>query len=176
VSGANRPMSAVSSRSRQLQWLPVALGGLLAGALDLAFAFIFYGYRYPGTGPALILRTIASGVLGPEAFTLGAWTLALGAALHFFIAQCAAWVFYLASRRLSVLTRRPVSCGAGFGVAMYLVMHLAILPLSRVHPRVPPVEDVVGELFSHVFLFGIVIALGVARATTAEGRRPLGTS
>src|ERR1700739_336481 len=87
VSGANRPMPAAPSPSQQLQWGPVALGGLLAGALDLTFAFIFYGYRYPGTGPALILRTIASGVLGPEAFTLGAWTTALGAALHFLLAQ-----------------------------------------------------------------------------------------
>jgi uncharacterized membrane protein YagU involved in acid resistance len=129
-----------------------------------------------GTGPALILRTIASGVLGPEAFRLGAWTTALGAALHFFIAQCAAWVFYLVNRWLGVLTRRPLSCGAAFGVAMYLVMHLVVLPLSRVRPRVPPIQDVIGELFSHVFLFGIVIALAVARATTAEGRRPSGIS
>ena len=129
-------MSATPSGSQQLQWLPVALGGLLAGALDLTFAFIFYGYRYPGTGPAFILRTIASGVLGHEAFTLGVWTLALGAALHFFIAQCAAWAFYLASRWLGVLRRRPVSCGAAFGVAMYLVMHLVDLPLpSRARPR-----------------------------------------
>ena len=28
------------------------------------------------------------------------------------------------------------------------------------------------ELFSPIFLFGIVIALGVARAVTAAGRRP----
>ncbi|TLZ50404.1 MAG: hypothetical protein E6K22_13610 [Gammaproteobacteria bacterium] len=169
-------MSATPSGSQQLHWLPVALGGLFAGALDLTFAFIFYGYRYPGTGPGFILRTIASGVLGHEAFTLGVWTLALGAALHFFIAQCAAWAFYLASRWLGVLRRRPVSCGAAFGVAMYLVMHLVVLPLSQVRPRVPPVADVVGELFSHVFLFGIVIALAVARVTTTEVRRRAGVS
>jgi len=42
--------------------------------------------------------------------------------------------------------------------------------------RVPPVADVVGELFSHVFLFGIVIALAVARATATEVRRPSGIS
>ncbi len=35
-----------------------------------------------------------------------------------------------------------------------------------------PLSDVIGELFSHIFLFSIVIALGVARAVTAAGRRP----
>jgi hypothetical protein len=34
-----------------------------------------------------------------------------------------------------------------------------------------PISDVIGELFSHIFLFGIVIALGVARAVAAAGRR-----
>jgi uncharacterized membrane protein YagU involved in acid resistance len=163
-------MSASPAAVPRVPWGGVVASGLLGGALDLTFAFIFYGYQ--GAGPKIILRSIASGVLGPEAFSAGVWTLPLGAALHFFIAVCAAFVFYFASRSLTVLTRRPVWCGAAFGVAMYVFMHSVVLPLSRVHPRVMPLADVIGELFSHIFLFGIVIALGVARATTAAGRRP----
>jgi len=60
--------------------------------------------------------------------------------------------------------------GGAFGVAVYVFMHSLVLPLSRVHHRVMPVSDVIGELFSHIFLFGIVIALGVARAVAAAGR------
>jgi uncharacterized membrane protein YagU involved in acid resistance len=56
-------------------------------------------------------------------------------------------------------------------VAVYVFMHSVVLPLSRVHHRVMPISDVIGELFSHIFLFGIVIALGVARAVAAAGRR-----
>jgi hypothetical protein len=158
-------MSAAAAAGQRTLWRRVALSGLLAGALDLLFAFIFYGYR--GASPAAILRVIASGVLGPDAFTLGAWVLPLGAALHFFIALCAAFVFYLASRYFSVLRRRPLICGAAFGVAVYLFMHAVVVPLSRAQHRVPPLSAVIGELFSHIFLFGIVIALGVARATAA---------
>lgn len=95
----------------------------------------------------------------------------LGAALHFFIAVCAAFAFYLASRYLTVLVRHPLPCGAVFGVAMYVFMHSVVLPLSRVHHRVVPLANVIGELFSHIFLFGIVIALGVARAAGAATRR-----
>ncbi len=163
-------MSAAPAALQRIPWAGVAASGLLGGALDLLFAFIFYGYQ--GAGPQIILRSIASGVLGSASFSAGPWVLPLGAALHFFIAVCAAFVFYLASRSLTVLVRRPVLCGAVFGVAMYVFMHSLVLPLSRVHHRVLPLHDVIGELFSHVFLFGIVIALGTARAVAAAARRP----
>jgi uncharacterized membrane protein YagU involved in acid resistance len=162
--------AATAAARQRVPWAGVLLSGLAGGALDLVFAFVFYGYQ--GAGPQIILRSIASGLLGPGAFSAGAWVPPLGAALHFFIAVCAAFVFYLASRALPVLVRRAVPCGAVFGAAMYVFMHQVVLPLSRVHHRVMPTSDVIGELFSHIFLFGIVIALGVARATAAAERRP----
>jgi uncharacterized membrane protein YagU involved in acid resistance len=163
--GTDEPTDEVPRVAQRPPALIVALAGLLAGAFDITFAFIFYGRQ--GVPPAAILRGIASGVLGPSAFALGPWTVALGAALHFFIAVCAAFVFYLISRRLSVLTRRPLLCGAVFGVAMYVVMHFIVLPLSRVHFRMPTLHSAIGELFSHVLLFGMVIALGAARAAAS---------
>jgi uncharacterized membrane protein YagU involved in acid resistance len=163
-------MSAAGAATARALWAGVLLAGLAGGALDLTFAFLWYGYQ--GAGPAVILASIASGVLGHGAFTAGTWVLPLGAALHFFIAVCAAFVYYFASRALPVLVRRAVPCGAVFGVAMYFFMHEVVLPLSRARHRVMPAADVIGELFSHVFLFGIVIALGVARASGAAGRRP----
>lgn len=163
-------MSAPAGTGPRAPWAGVLPSGLLAGAFDLSFAFLFYGYR--GAAPPLILRSIASGVLGPQAFSAGSWVLPLGAALHFFIALCAAFAYYLVSRPFPVLVRRPVWCGAVFGVAMYVFMHQLVLPLSRVHHRVMPTSEVIGELFSHIFLFGIVIALGVARSSAAAARRP----
>lgn len=163
-------MSEPAVSPQRVPWTGVVLSGLAGGALDLTFAFLFYGYK--GAAPPVILRSIASGLLGPEAFSAGIWVLPLGALLHFFIAVCAAFVFYLASRAFPVLVRRPVPSGAAFGVAMYVVMHSVVLPLSRVHHRVMPTADVIGELGSHIFLFGIVIALGVARASGAAARRP----
>lgn len=163
-------MSAAPGSRERIPWAGVAASGLVGGALDLLFAFIFYGRQ--GAGAGVILRSIASGVLGTGAFSGGAWVLALGGALHFFIAVSAAFVFYLASRFLVLLVRRPVVSGAVFGVAMYVFMHAVVLPLSRVRHRVMPVGDVIGELFSHVFLFGIVIAVGVALAIAAAARRP----
>ena len=163
--GTEAPNDGLQGVSQRQVWRTVAVAGLLAGAFDLTFAFIFYGRQ--GASPARILRGIASGVLGPGAFTTGSWTVALGAALHFFLALCAAFIFWFASRRLPVLARRPFTSGALFGVAMYVAMHFIVLPLSRVHFRLPSLHNVIGELFSHIVLFGIVIALGVARASGA---------
>jgi uncharacterized membrane protein YagU involved in acid resistance len=155
----------ITGPARAAPWRIVTLAGLLAGALDISFAFVFYGLE--GASPALVLRVIASGVLGAEAFTAGGWSVALGAALHFLIAIGAAFIFWYASRRLTVLTRRPLLCGAAYGIAVYLVMHFIVLPLSRVHFQLPSLHDAIGELFSHIVLFGMVIALGAVRAQRA---------
>src|ERR1700730_3627920 len=59
-------------------FLPIFIGGLVAGSLDLTSAFIIYGSGVP--------RVIAGGLLGPKAFQGGSATYVLGIVLHFFIA------------------------------------------------------------------------------------------
>src|SRR5215470_10026842 len=99
----------------------VLAGGLIAGALDLTFAFVFYWPQ--GATPLRILQLIASGVLGRGSFEMGLTSAALGAFFHFFISACAAGIYYLVSLRFPFLTRRVVMAGAIFGVLMFLVMH-----------------------------------------------------
>src|SRR5215217_2817758 len=87
----------------------IVWGGLLAGLGDITFAFVVNGLR--GVGPVRVLQSVASGLLGAAAKEGGLATAALGAVLHFLIAAAAAAVYWLASRRLEVLVRRPVACG-----------------------------------------------------------------
>ena len=134
----------------------VLAGGLIAGALDLTFAFAFYWPQ--GATPLRILQGIASGVLGRGSFEMGLTSAALGAFFHFFISVCAAGIYYLVSLRFSLLTRRVLLAGAIFGVLMFLAMRLVVVPLSAIKPRPMKVANVIGELCSHVFLFGMVIA------------------
>ncbi|MGC9944862.1 MAG: hypothetical protein ABSF64_00565 [Bryobacteraceae bacterium] len=75
--------------------LAIAVGGLIAGALDLAQACILFGADIP--------LSIAGGLLGPAAFQGGAGTYVLGVFLHFFIAFSAAAIYYTASRSLGCL-------------------------------------------------------------------------
>src|SRR6266852_5860659 len=102
--------------------LAIAVGGLIAGALDLTQACILFGWDIP--------LAIAGGLLGRQAFHGGVGTYILGVFLHFFIACSAAAVYYAASRRLRFLTEHPLVCGLFFGAAVQEVMNLVVLPLS----------------------------------------------
>src|SRR6476660_2356799 len=89
--------------------LAIAVGGLVAGTLDLLQACILFGWDIP--------LAIAAGLLGRQAFQGGVGTYILGVFLHFFIALSAASVYYAAIRRLVFLKEHPLVCGLFFGGA-----------------------------------------------------------
>src|ERR1041384_8393112 len=93
-------------------WLGFLVGGLIAGTLDLTSAYISYGANVP--------RGIAAGLLGPSARQGGLGTYILGIFIHFFIAMSAAFVFYLASRKLGFMVQNPIVCGFFFWVLGFL--------------------------------------------------------
>ena len=147
---------------------PILLGGLLAGALDIAAAFAM---SWPRVGPTRVLQSIASGLIGRAAYQGGAPTAAFGLALHFTIALSAAAIYYAASRRWVVLRTRWVACGLAYGVVVYLVMNLVVLPLSRIGFRVPPWSTVALLVVIHMVCVGLPIAWAAARArATRPGR------
>jgi len=135
----------------------VLFGTLTVGALDILDAFVFHGFR--GVAPGVILQSIASGLLGRAAYSGGFTTQALGALLHFFIAFVVVLVYFLASRRVGLLRRRPWVCGALYGVAVWLAMSFVVVPLSAavVGPRTWP--RVVNGLTIHVLGVGLPSAL-----------------
>jgi hypothetical protein len=148
---------AGSRAARAITW-----GGLSAGAGDITFAFVVSWLR--GVGPVRVLQSVAGGLLGGAAREGGLATAGLGAALHFFIAFAWAAVYWLASRRLKVLARRPVVCGLLYGAAVYAFMYLVVLPLSAAYfkPSFAP-SAVLLNVAGHMLLVGLPIALAVRR-------------
>jgi hypothetical protein len=135
-------------------------GGLIAGVLDISSAFVIWISR--GVGPVRGLQGIASALLGKRAFDGGLPTALLGLACHFLIAYTATAGFYIASRRLRILTRQAVPAGLAYGIAVYLVMYHIVMPLFSLHPR-HTVSNVVSAVLIHMFLVGFPIALSVRR-------------
>lgn len=134
--------------------LAIFVGGLIAGALDLTAAYVIYGAGVP--------RGIAAGLLGRTALQGGSGVYVLGIALHFFIACSAAAIYYAASRKLEFMVQRPLVCGVFYGVAIYLVMNLVVLPLSALHLKGPyRLESLIQGLLIHMLLIGMPIALSV---------------
>ena len=147
----------------------VLVGGSIAGLLDILFAISFASYR--GVPPERLLQTVASGLLGNAAFLGGISTAALGLLLHFGMSYLWAGIFLVAARRLPSLLRQPVLSGVLFGVVVFLVMRLVVLPLSAFpYPNTFKPLATVLDLLSHTFLFGVPIALATRRA--AADMRP----
>jgi hypothetical protein len=135
------------------------LGTLTVGVLDALDAFVFFGFR-SGVTPVRILQSIAAGLLGRDAFRGGIPTAILGAVLHFFIAFCVVGTYLLASRRLPSLTRRPVTYGVLYGVAVYIVMNFVVVPLSAAGGGATPAWPVVvNGLLIHALGVGLPSAL-----------------
>ena len=144
----------------------VLLGGLLAGALDITYAWAFWAIKR-GLPAERIFQSVASGLLGAKAFTGGPATAALGLALHFCIAISMAFTYYLVSLRWPVLRSRAVACGAAYGVLLYGIMNYVVVPLSAARPGSKDPLWVVLSVAVHVLLIGMPIALAARRARPA---------
>ena len=137
-------------------FLPIAVGGFIAGTLDLTQAFILFGRRVP--------LVIAAGLLGKQAFHGGASTYVLGVLLHFFIATSVAAIYYAASRKLTFLTEHPLVCGLFYGMAVELVMSYIVLPLSALQSTGPySLHDVLLGLVVHMIVIGLPVAYSIRR-------------
>jgi len=137
--------------------------GLVAGTLDIIDAFLFNAFRH--ITPVMVLQYIASGLMGGASFDSGLASVALGVVLHYLIALSWTAIFFIASRKFSILIRKPVVSGLLYGVAVYLFMNLVVLPLSRV-----PVATAAMTLASRIngvlavmFCIGLTISLLVHR-------------
>jgi hypothetical protein len=142
----------------------VLYGGLTVGVLDILDAFIFFGIRNSAP-PVRILQGIASGLLGRDAYRGGMATAVLGAFLHFFIATVVVLTYYLASRKVPALVRRPWLYGPLYGLAVYAVMNYVVLPLSAAATGMPSWPVLLNGLLIHAFGVGLPSALFARRAT-----------
>ena len=144
------------------------LAGIVAVAvLDILEPIIFYGFR--GVAPIRIFQSVASGLLGREAYAGGIPSALLGAGLHVFIASVVVIVYWLASRRLPVLTERPLLCGVLYGLAVYAVMNFVVIPLSAIGGglRVPQLPALLNGIFAHVVCVGPPSAFAARAALRA---------
>ena len=140
--------------------------GLIAGTLDIADNLIFNQFR--GISPIRVFQYIASGLIGMKSFQLGLASVALGVLIHYTIALFWTGVFYTASRKFSILVRRPVICGLLYGGVVYLVMNFVILPLSRVPPRPAAVTlpSRINAVLALLLFIGLTISLLTRRSIT----------
>lgn len=88
----------------------------------------------------------------------------LGLASHFAILIAAAMVFVFASLRWAWLRQHPLPAGALCGVAVWVVMHEIVVPLSAAPFTMPHTPAFIAEtLLVNIFLVGLPIAYAARR-------------
>jgi len=142
----------------------IVAGGLVAGALDITYACVFWAVK--AAVPAQrIFQSVAAGLLGKASFTGGATTAALGLALHFFIATSMSLTYYLVAQRWPLLWRQAVPCGLLYGLLLYAIMNFIVVPLSAAGGG--GAKDPLWVAMSvavHALFVGLTIALLTRRA------------
>ena len=139
---------------------PIAIATAAAGTLDIAFAMIltvFFGreignmLRYVGSGPF------------PAAMDMGTGGAILGLLVHFALIAIMATVLMLFVRQRPRLLDKPVILGVMYGLITYTVMNLIVVPLRFDAPLPPSALSIATQLFAHIVLVGIPMALIAAR-------------
>jgi hypothetical protein len=149
------PTSSLSAAAQNSSFaIPILVGGGVAGLLDMTSAYITYG-RYMPIG-------IAGGLVGAAGRHLSVGQYILGLCIHYFIALSAAAVYCLASKKLEFLREHFLVCGLFYGIAVFLVMQLVVLPVSAYHAMGPyQYRGLVQGLLVHMFLIGLPIAVSL---------------
>ncbi len=146
----------------------ILYGTIAVGALDGLDAVVFYGLR--GVSPVRVFQGIASGLLGRAAFYGGAESALLGLVIHFLIAFCAVWTCSLAARGLPAVVDAPFTFGAVYGVGVYAVMNLVVIPLSAAGAPRFSAPVVVNGVLAHIFFVGLPSALAAVYPALAARR------
>lgn len=141
----------------------VLWGGLAAGILDLA-AVVGYWAAH-GVAPVTILQSIATSLLGDDAFAAGARAALLGLGLHFAVSFVFAGGYVAFSAQAPAMRAHPVVFGFVYGLVVNWIMAYAVVPLTRATfgDAPPSLFALSVNIFIHTILFGLPIALAASR-------------
>ncbi|RBQ05283.1 DUF1440 domain-containing protein [Pedobacter miscanthi] len=137
----------------------VLLIALIASTLDGLAAVIFLA-KMNFTG---VFQYIASAILGKDAFSGGIKTALIGLALHYFIAFSFTLFYTFAATKITLLKRHFILPGIIYGLLVWAVMNLIIVPLTKI-PHAPfHAEKAILNAVILIFCIGLPISYLTAR-------------
>jgi len=141
------PTAIHTPRSRAILY-----GGFVAGSLDILAAALINR-----VDPLIIMRAIASGLLGRAAFQGGLPVAMLGLLLQWAMSLLIAAIFVFAAARLAWLGRHWVAAGLLYGVVVFVVMEYVVVPLSAAAKPHFTALSLLENLLA-MELFGLIVA------------------
>lgn len=127
---------------------------LVAGSLDILLAFL-NAWISNAVTPARVLQYIASGYFGTEAFAGGKGMALWGLLFHFLITLVFTTIFFFLFAKNDFLARYKALTAIGYGLLVWIVMNLVVLPLSKVPvSKMEPVAMIKGMII-------LILAIGL---------------
>jgi hypothetical protein len=156
-------MTAFARKSRRSNAIQVIfLAGIIAGTLDITAAGIQY-YINSGKGPGNVFRFIASGYFGDAAFNGGMAMAAWGLFFHYLIALLFAAFFFMLYPTVKFLSRNKIITGLLYGIFVWLVMNLIVVPMSNAPSGPIDLVKAVIPILILMFCIGLPIVLIIGK-------------
>jgi magnesium-transporting ATPase (P-type) len=147
------------ARTARVFLTKIIITGFLVGTLDILGAVIVYQ-----AAPDRLFRAIASGAFGAgAAFSGGTIMIFWGVLFHFIIAFAWTILFFLVYPMFPSLWKNKYITGALYGVFVWIVMNIIVIPLSAIAPR--PFEFTSAAIGASI----LVVAVGMPIAILAHG-------
>lgn len=160
----------ISERSAgKSRWKAIAVAGLVAGTLDLIGAVTVYQVN-----PMQVLKFIASGAFGVGALSGGPAMVVWGIVFHYVIAFSWTIIFFLLFPSFPFLSRNKYVTGSLYGIFIWIVMNMIVIPLSAVPQASFNLRSAVIGALILIVAVGLPIAILTHRYYSRNGVR--GTS
>jgi hypothetical protein len=126
------------------RYTTLLFAGLLTGTLDILAAIVNF-LAHGGQQISRIFQYIASSVFGKPAFTGGDSMILMGIVIHYLIAFVFTVLFFFLYPRLSILSRNKWIGAIVYGIFIWVVMNLVLVPLTKARKLpMPPDQILIG--------------------------------
>ena len=125
-------VAATANRTKPSALKTILLAWLTAGTLDLLGAITVYSLIMQRVTTMRLLQGIARGALGNQAYEGGVATALAGVGFHFIIAFCFTVFYFFIFPYIPFLKKQRIISGLLYGIFVWCVMNLAILPLLHI--------------------------------------------
>lgn len=151
------PIGPTTSKMVLAGFKTILLAGICVGTLDILAALADY-YITTGKNPGVVLKFIASGVFGKKAFSGSTNMILLGLLFHFVIAFSFTVFFLWLYPRIKILSKNRIVTGIVYGIFIWVIMNLVVLPVSNTPPLSYTALKVVKAILILIVMIGLPLS------------------
>lgn len=139
-------------------WKQIIIATIIAGCLDIAAACL-QAYISNGVSPDIVLKFIASGVFGKQAYSGDIKFILFGLAVHFLIVFACAVTYFFFYARIRFLQKSIWISSLIISVIAWVVTNRIVIPLSKIQPAAFDFNKAIVSILILYFCVGIPIAI-----------------